>query len=101
VIPLIYLFAAAALIGGIGVLCILRRRTLFGVVIGIQILMSGATLMLSVSGIAASARVEGQLSAILVLLGGIAQLAIGCLLSLRLFSERNRILLENVRTLKR
>lgn len=91
----------AALIAGLGVVCIVSRRTLLGLMVGIQILILGATLAFVLAGLAADARTEGHLTGLLIVLGGVAQLVGGYSLAIRLFYLRNRGGMDELRSLKR
>lgn len=80
----------AALLGGLGLVCMMIRRTLLGILIGAQLLVLGGTTMMIMAGIAAGLPVEGHLFALFILLGGVGQLVVGYALATRTFILRKR-----------
>jgi len=91
----------SGLVGGMGLVCMISRRTLLGMLIGIQLLVLGSTMTFVLAGISSGARVEGHLAGLLITLGGLAQLAGGCALSVRMFYLKNRVDMDELRSLKR
>lgn len=91
----------AGLIGGMGLACLILRRTLLGIMVGIQLLILGGTLIFVLAGISSGARLEGHGVALFVTLGGIAQLVAGFALAVRLFYLRNKTEMSELRSLKR
>jgi NADH:ubiquinone oxidoreductase subunit K len=94
------MIVTAALLGGLGLICMIVRRTLLGVLIGMQLLTLGGTTMLVMSGVAAGVPVEGHLFALFILLGGVGQLVAGYALATRTFLLRRRAAVEELRSLK-
>jgi NADH:ubiquinone oxidoreductase subunit K len=100
------LMTVAGMIGALGLVCVVSRRSLFGVLIGLQLLILGATMMFVVAGILASpspegiARASGHVGGILIAVGGIAQLVAGFALAIRLFYLKNRIEMNDLKSLK-
>lgn len=90
----------AGLIGGLGLVSMISKRTLLGLLIGIQLLVLGSTLIFVLAGEAADRAVHGYIFGIFITLGGIAQLAVGYSLAVRLFFLKKKIGLEELRTLK-
>jgi len=91
----------SGVVGGMGLVCMLTRRTLLGLLVGIQLLILGSTMMFVLAGVASGARIEGQLSGLLITLGGLAQLAGGCALSVRMFFLKDKVDMDELRSLKR
>jgi NADH:ubiquinone oxidoreductase subunit K len=91
----------AGAIGALGLACAISRRTLLGVMVGIQISTLGATMMFVLAGIASGARVQGHLFGLFIALGGVAQLVGGYAIAIRLFYLKNRTRMDQLRTLKR
>ena len=91
----------SGLVGGIGLACMMTRRTLLGLLVGIQLLILGSTMTFVLAGIPSGERAEGHLAGLLITLGGLAQLAGGCALSVRMFYLKNRVDMDELRSLKR
>jgi NADH:ubiquinone oxidoreductase subunit K len=96
----------AGIIGGVGLVCLISRRTLLGMLIGVQLLVLGATMIFVLAGISPSpggesvARVEGHIVGLLIALGGVAQVVAGYALAIRLFYLKNKIDIHELRSLK-
>ena len=90
----------AGIIGGLGLVCMISRRTLLGLMVGIQLLVLGSTMIFVLAGISSGARVEGHLFGLFIALGGVAQLAGGYALAIRLFYLKNRSKMDELRSLK-
>lgn len=90
----------AALLGGLGLVCMIVRRTLLGVLIGSQLLVLGGTTMMVMAGVAAGVPVEGHLFALFILLGGVAQLVAGYALATRTFLLKRRASIDELRSLR-
>jgi NADH:ubiquinone oxidoreductase subunit K len=91
----------AGLIGGLGLVCMISRQTLLGMMVGIQLLMLGSTMMFVLAGIESGVRVEGHLAGLLITLGGLAQLVGGYAIAVRMFYLKNRVDMDELRSLKR
>lgn len=90
----------AVALGGMGLVCILSKRTLLGVLLGLQLMILGSTLAFVLAGVFTGLRTEGHLFGIFVALGGIAQLVVGYSLAIRMFYLKKRIGMETLRSLK-
>lgn len=90
----------AAALGGMGLVCMLYRRTLLGVLIGVQLLVVGATMVFVLAGVSSGVPVQGHLFGLFITLGGVAQLVTGYALSVRLFYLRRRAGMDELRSLK-
>jgi NADH:ubiquinone oxidoreductase subunit K len=100
------LMTVAGLIGAMGLVCVVMRRTLMGLLIGLQLMIMGATMMFVVAGIFAGAiqdgavRASGHASGVFIAVGGIAQLVAGFALAIRLFYLKNKIEMSDLKSLK-
>ena len=90
----------AGLIGGMGLVCMISRKTLLGLLIGIQLLVLGSTMMFVVAGVSSGFRIQGHIFGLFINLGGIAQLVVGFALAIRLFFLKKGISMDELRTLK-
>ena len=90
----------AGVVGGMGLVCMISRRTLLGFMIGIQLLILGATMMFVLAGVSAGGRVSGQVFGMFIALGGVAQLVAGYALAVGLFFLKKRVGMDDLRSLK-
>jgi NADH-quinone oxidoreductase subunit K len=91
----------AAAMAGIGLACVLYRRTLIGLLVGLQLMVLAASMMFMLAGVGReAARVQGQIAGLWVLLFGLVATVAGCAVSLRLFYLKRRASLEDVRALR-
>ncbi len=90
-----------AILAGIGLVCSLYRRTLIGLLIGLQLLVLSATLMFVMSGAQDRATsANGQVAGLWVVLFGLVLTVAGCAVSVRLFFLKRRASLDDVRSLR-
>lgn len=94
------MMSVAGVIGALGLVSILSRKTLLGVLIGIQILMLGASMMFVLAGISSGVRIEGHAVGFFVIIGGVAQLVAGYTLAIRMFYLKNKTEMQELRSLK-
>lgn len=90
----------AAILGGMGLVCMLYRRTFLGILIGMQLLGLGASVIFILAGVSSGAVTQAHLFGLFIALGGIAQLVVGYALSVRFFYMKKRVEMEELRTLK-
>ncbi len=90
----------AGIIGGMGLVCMVSRRTLLGLLIGVQLLVLGSTMIFVLAGISSGARVHGHIAGLFIVFGGVAQLVAGYSLAIRLFYLKSRIHMDELRSLK-
>ena len=90
----------SAVLGGLGLICILSKRTLLGLMIGVHLLILGAAIIFVVAGSYSGMHIQGHLFAIFITLSGVAQLVVGFSLAVRLFYLRKRVGMDELRTLK-
>lgn len=94
------MIALSSLIGALGLACMISRKTLLGVLVGSQLLCLGATMVFVLAGISSGARVEGHLFGLFIVLGGVAQLAAGYAIAIRLFYLKDRTRMDQLKELK-
>lgn len=90
----------AGVIGGLGLICMISRKTLLGLLIGIQLLILGSTMMFVLAGISSGFRIQGHIFGLFITLGGIAQLGVGYALAIRLFFLKRKISMDELQALK-
>ena len=90
----------AGIIGGLGLVCMISRKTLLGLLIGVQILTLGSTMMFVLAGVSSGLRIQGYIFGLFITLGGIVQLVVGYALAIRLFFLKKRISMEELQALK-
>lgn len=95
------LMLISGLLGGLGLACVVSRKTLLGILVGIQLMVLGASMTFVLAGISSGARVSGHVVALFIVLGGVAQLVGGYALSVRLFYLKNKVEIHELRSLKR
>jgi NADH:ubiquinone oxidoreductase subunit K len=88
------------IVGAMGLICMIHRRTFLGMIIGVQLLILGGTMMFVLSGIQSGARIQGHVVGLFVVFGGVAQLVAGYALAIRLFYLKSRIQMDELRSLK-
>ncbi len=94
------MIAISGLLGGLGLMCMLMRRTLLGFLIGIQLLILGSTSVFVLAGVASGAGSKGHLFGLFIWLGGVGQLVVGYALATGLFYLMKMAGMEDLRSLK-
>jgi NADH:ubiquinone oxidoreductase subunit K len=94
------MFAVAAIVGGLGIACMILRRSLLGVLIGAQLLILGSSSAFVLAGVASGAHAQGHLFGLFIALAGVGQLVAGYALSVRLFYLKKRASMSELVTLK-
>lgn len=87
-------------LGCLGLICMMTKRTLLGVLIGVQLLFLGATTILVLAGVGSNETESGQIYGLFILMVGLAQLVVGYSLAVRLFYLKKRIGMETIRSLR-
>ena len=91
----------ASLLGGLGLICILSKRTFLGVLIGFQFQIFSASMILVFAGSMAAGDVSrSHLFAFFVTLGGVAQLIVGFALGVRILYIKKTGKMDELRTLR-
>lgn len=94
------MIVTAAILGGLGLICLVSRRTLLGLLIGLQLLVLGATSIFVMAGVSSGAHSHGHIFGLFIVLGGVAQLVVGYALAVRLFYLKKRVGMDELRSLK-
>lgn len=87
-------------LGILGVICILSKRTLLGVLIGAQLLSLGTTSSFVLGGIGTQDVVRGHIFGIFIVMSGIAVLVVGYALAIRLFYLKKKAGMESLHNLR-
>lgn len=87
-------------LGGLGLVSILCRRSLMGALIGIYLSSLGSSMLFVWVGVTSGSAVRGFVFALFIFLCGIAQVAVGCSLALRLFYLRQDIEIDTLKSLR-
>ena len=90
----------AALLAGLGLVCILYRRTLLGVMIGMQLLVLAASLVFVMAGSSSGNLIQGHIFGLFITLAGVAQTIVGYVLAVKLFYLKKRAGMDDIRALK-
>ena len=90
----------AGVIGGLGFICMISRKTLLGLLIGVQLMVLGSTMIFVLAGISSGLRIQGYIFGLFIILGGIAQIVLGYALAIRLFFLKKKISLNDLQALK-
>ena len=94
------IFFFSAILGALGLVCIVSRRSMLGVLVGIQLLMLGSGVAFVLSGISSGGRNEGHIFALFIVLSGVAQLVAGFSFAIRLYYLKQSIGMDHLRSLK-
>jgi len=87
-------------LGTLGIICLLLRRSVMGVLIGIQLVFLGTSTALVLAGIQAGAHEDGHLFGVFVLLTGLGTVIVGFALAVRLFYINRSVRMERLGMLK-
>jgi NADH:ubiquinone oxidoreductase subunit K len=98
---MISLMWLSAVLGGIGLFSLLYKKTILGLLVGIQLLTLGSTSLLVFAGASSGSFLEGHLFAFFIALSGLAQIAAGYALATRMFYLKGKTSLDELRSLKR
>lgn len=87
-------------LGGLGLVSLLCRRSLVGALIGIYLSTLGSAVLLVWVGRMSGGLSQGVVFGLFVLFCGIAQVAVGCSLALRLFYLRQDVEMDTLKRLR-
>lgn len=90
----------AALMGGLGLACMLFKRTLLGFLVGVQLLILGATMMFVLAGGSSGNALKGHIFGLFITFANVTQLMVGFALAARLFYLKKKAGIDEVRSLR-
>lgn len=95
------IFVSCAMIAGFGLMCLLLRKTLLGVILGVQLLGLAGALVFVVAGVESGVALSGGVFAWLISISQVAVWGAGFALIARFFLLRRSVDVENAGELKR
>ena len=90
-----------AALGAIGLVGLIYKKTILGLIVSIQLMVLGAAILFVLSGVAAGLPLEGHSFAVFIVFCGVIQSIGGYALATRMFYLRKRALVTELRELKR
>lgn len=90
----------AGLIGALGLVCIIYKRTLLGLLVGIHMLGLGSSVLFVFVGLLNGLNAKCYVFALFIILGGLAQLVVGYALGMRLFLIKKNTSLDDLQGLR-
>jgi len=87
-------------IGGLGFFCLIWKRDLLGVFIGVQLLFLSTSTVFVLSGVLSGQVAKAYVFALFIIYCGVAQLVIGLALTSRFFKQNKGIGMDSLRSLK-
>jgi NADH:ubiquinone oxidoreductase subunit K len=98
---MISLMWLSAALGGIGLMALLYKRTVLGLVVGMQLLTLGGTSLLIFAGASSGSALVGHLFAFFITIVGVAQMVGAYAVATRMFYLKGNTSLDELRSLKR
>ena len=92
--------ALSAILVGLGLVNLLSRKTLIGVLMGVHLLCLGATLLFVAVGLSNGMPLEGHAFAIMIALGGMGQLVAGYAAAIRNYYLRSEAGMHGLKELR-
>ena len=89
-----------AILGGIGLMCVIYRKTVLGFLIGVQILVLGAASAFVFVGSNTATAAQGHAFGFFIILGSVGQLVVGFSLAIRLFYLKKKTGMDELRSLR-
>lgn len=90
----------AGIMSTLGLFSILSRKTLLGLLVGVELLILGATLAFVFAGINSPSQLNATVFAFFIAVSGLAQVVTGCALLLRMFYLKSSDELKDLGVLK-
>jgi NADH:ubiquinone oxidoreductase subunit K len=90
-----------AALGAIGLVGLIYKKTILGLIVSIQVMVLGAAILFVLSGVTAGLPLEGHSFAVFIVFCGVLQSIGGYALATRMFYLRKRALVTELRELKR
>jgi NADH:ubiquinone oxidoreductase subunit K len=91
----------SAALGAIGLIGLIYKKTMLGLIVSIQMMVLGAAVLFVLSGSETGAAAEGHSFGIFIVICGLAQTVGGYALATRMFYLKNDTALSELRSLKR
>ncbi len=90
----------AGLLGGLGLVSMISRKSVLGLLIGVQLLVLGCSTMFILAGHGAGLGLQSHILGLFITLGGTAQLVTGYALAIRMFFLKRKTSMDDIRALK-
>ena len=90
----------SAILGALGLVAMILKRTLLGVLAGMQLLTLGAGILFALGGATSAAPLTGHSFGLFIAFGSVAQLVVGYALSVRLFYLKKRVGMNELHSMK-
>jgi NADH:ubiquinone oxidoreductase subunit K len=96
-----FVWLLSGALGAIGLIGLIYKKTMLGLIVGIQIMILGAGALFVLSGSQSGMQTDGHSFAVFIVLGGLVQIVGGFALATRVFYLKNRTDVSDLRNLKR
>ena len=90
----------AGALGALGLVCLITKRTVVGVLVGTQLVAMGAAVSVVCAGISAGKRADSQVLALFITVLGLVTLVSGYSFAIRLYYLRRRVGIRALRRLR-
>jgi NADH:ubiquinone oxidoreductase subunit K len=94
------MIAIAGILGALGLVSLLSRKSFLGMLVGIQLLVLGAASAFVIAGIQSHNLVDGPIFAFVIVLSGATQLAGGYALLMRFYYLKASVEMKEMESLK-
>jgi len=92
--------AVPVILGGLGLISLLTKRNLLGVLMGVHLLYLGAAVFFVLSGVFSGQVMQAYIFAVFIIFSSLIQIVIGHALMARFFYISKNIDMASIRTLK-
>jgi NADH:ubiquinone oxidoreductase subunit K len=96
-----WVWLVSGALGAIGLVGMLYKKTMLGIIVSIQMMVLGASVLFVATGSEAGTQTDGHSFAVFVIIGGLVQGIGGYALATRMFYLKNESTLSKIRELKR
>jgi NADH:ubiquinone oxidoreductase subunit K len=100
-LPSNWTWMISAALGAIGLIGLIYKKTMLGLIVSIQVMVLGAAILFVLSGGEAGVAAEGHSFGVFIVICGLAQVVGGYALATRMFYLKNDATLSELRSLKR
>ena len=90
----------AGLISGLGLMSMISRKSVLGLLVGVQLVLLGSATFFVLAGYQSGLRIQGHVLGFFITLGGVAQLVSGYALAIRMFFLKRKITMDVLQELK-